>query len=302
MTQPRGALSLLRGLVAVALTAAALATATAEARVGNGLIAYSVEGDACDVLGCVSRVWTIHPDGRARRKLPCSTRVDFGCVDHHPIFSPRGRRLATGTDGVSEGLAEGRPREVIAVRDPQGNVLRRIAVTGRPVSDLAWSGDGGRLAYNSLSPVYIVRRDGTRSRFYRKVNGDNIAWSRQGRLAWTTKDGTLFVTDASRRRVRRLKTRAGPPRWSPNGRHLAYKTGTDNRLEVLRPNGEGRRIVTRRCNADEDSVAWSPDGRQILCSTLAGSLLAVRVASGRSKIVLRGLFPQELDWQAVHAR
>lgn len=291
--------AMVRGVAAAASAMACAGTfvAPAEARLINGLIAYSVEGDACDVLGCTSRVWIARSDGSGRRQLPCATRADFGCVDRHPIYSPRGLRLATGTDGVTEGLAEGPPREVIAVRDSRGEILRRI-LTGRPVTDLAWSGDGLRLAYSSLSPLYLVSREGNRERLYRRTGGDDVAWSRQGRLAWTNREGRLFVTDRSRRGVRKFHVLAGRPRWSPDGRRLVYKTGRDNRLEIVEADGAGRKVITRRCSADDEGVAWSPDGGQILCTNLRGDLLAIRLGSRNARVVLRGVFPKEFDWQA----
>jgi len=284
--------------VAGAMVCAGTFAAPAEARFTNGLIAYSVEGDACDLLGCTSRVWIARSDGRGRRRVQCATRLESGCVDRHPNFSPRGFRLATGTDGVFEGLAEGRPREVIAVRDSRGSILRRIPTPGRPITGLAWSGDGLRLAYNSVSPIYLVGRDGRGERFYRRAGGDHVAWSRQGRLAWTNRVGRLFVTDRSRRRVRKLPVLAGPPRWSPGGRRLAYITGRDNRLEIIDAEGSGRKVISRRCSADDEGVAWSPDGGQILCANLRGDLLAIRLGSRNARVILRGVFPKEFDWQA----
>ena len=273
----------------------------AEARSVNGLIAYSKETSNCDLIACEAHVWTRRPDGTGRRRLPCSADE---CTDLHPIWSPRGAFLATGTDGITDGLADGAPREVIAIRDVRGRILRRIPVTNRPVLDLAWSGDGERLAYNSYGKIYIVRRDGTNSRLYRRTGGVSVAWSRTGRMAWSNRNGTLVVTDRSRKRVRRLGFGATRPRWSPDSRWLAYKATRRGEIvvEVSRANGAGRRSLTRRCDDDEGSVAWSPDGRQILCSTLEGRLLAVGVRSGRVRIVARGVFARQFDWRRAPNR
>jgi TolB protein len=51
------------------------------------------------------------------------------------------------------------------------------------------------------------------------------------------------------------------PAWSPDGRLIAYKHGSPGDIWVVRPDGTGRRNLTRTPDADEQLPAWLPDGR-----------------------------------------
>lgn len=264
----------------------------------RGLIAYSKETNRCGDTGCESRVWTVRPNGRARRRLPCATTVKFGCVDVHPIFSPDGRRLATATNGVFEETSDERSKEVLAVRDTTGRILQRIPIFDRPVTGLAWGPGGKQLAYNSFGPLYFVGTDGSESRLFRRTSAHDVAWSRTGRLAWTGRNSRrLFETNRVRTTIRRLPVRATLVKWSPDSRRLAYKTGREERVEVVDANGKRRRTVTRRCDDIDSGVAWSPGGTRILCSSSQGDLLSVSVATGQAKAILRGVEAKQFDWQ-----
>lgn len=63
------------------------------------------------------------------------------------------------------------------------------------------------------------------------------------------------------------KVRAWGPRWSPDGRWIAFLSQESgwNDLWMIRPDGEGLHQLTK-LNADVDELDWSPSGKQIACT------------------------------------
>jgi len=294
----------------VALATVGMAMASpleGEARPRNGLIAYTQETNSCDDLGCGSFVWTSQASGRAKRRLECSTARRLGCIDVLPDFAPDGGFLATATGGVSAFTDSGKPKDIVAVRDPRGDVLTRIPEFGRQMTALAWGPDGRQLAVATDRSIYIVARDGTDEQLFRRALVVDLDWSSRGRLAWATEFGAqVFVTNDARTQVRRLVVKATGVAWSPSGQRLAYVTPR-NVVKTIGANGRDRRTVTRRCTGDQASglgsgIAWAPDGTQLLCTAGVEStrLIAVNLETGRTRTIVRGtkkLPVTSFDWQ-----
>lgn len=209
----------------------------------------------------------------------------------HQRSLPDGRLLATGTLGAGQ--------ELIAIRNSAGRVQKRIRHSVG-IEDLAWGGPRGLLAFNDNERILLVRPAGGARRLYRRTGGNSVAFSRQGRLAWTGGREGLWVTDRSRTRVRRLRVVAAHPAWSPDATHLAYRFGED--VMSIKADGSDRRLITKRCNDFEGHVTWSPDGREIACGARTGDLLAVRLATGRTRAIARSAFPDDIDWQRRRRR
>jgi Tol biopolymer transport system component len=185
---------------------------------------------------------------------------------------------------------------------PDGSRLT-LLVPRRGIVPTAISQDGMTVAYNADAGIYISRANGTGLRLL-TVEGVAEALSRDGKLLSVRREGIWIVrTDGSGlRRVtsRRddeesewapdgkalvladwsghpkvvVHPLRGPervlargsylPKWSPDGRWIAYVTNSEGSprigLYVVRPNGTGKRRVAREAIYQ---YAWAPDGRRL---------------------------------------
>lgn len=127
----------------------------------------------------------------------------------------------------------------------------------------------GLPAYRSA--IYLVPRVGAPARRLTDGRFDDSqpAWSPdRRRIAFvrTTRamGSQVWIMDRSGRAARRL-TRGpvdGGPDWSADGRWIAYRSGND--VYVIRPNGTGRRNVTRNASGvGATDPTWSADGRRL---------------------------------------
>jgi TolB protein len=88
-----------------------------------------------------------------------------------------------------------------------------------------------------------------------------------GKLAFTSLDGAIYVTDASGGSPRDITAPSfydSNPAWSPDGSRLAYAGIRDGNFEILvmDANGGSERRLTRDPAADWNPT-WSPDGLRI---------------------------------------
>ena len=81
----------------------------------------------------------------------------------------------------------------------------------------------------------------------------------------------IYVVDLADKHVRKLLDSHGPnqrPRWSPDGRQIAYETGNgdpffyyaNTRIAVVPANGGDPRIVTAKFDEDAHLLDWGPAG------------------------------------------
>lgn len=243
-------------------------------------------------------LYTMRPDGTGRRRL---TRNDVD--DLAPVWSPNGRLIAF-TRG-REGSA------AIWVAAPDGRRARRVSpgATGNSVSP-SWSPDGRRLAFVGMfrhagalyAALYVVNANGTGLRRVRGAalsgtSGVSADWSPEGaRLvyAWLPDPRQLYVIAVRGGRPRQL-TRGDEasfaPRWSPDGRVIAFVRATscggscaNVAVATVGPTGHGlRRLVTHAMDP-----SWSPDGRRLVFSLNGGIATSARDGSNVRVLTRRG--------------
>ena len=239
---------------------------------------------------------TVRADGSGRRLVgcergsSCAPGVAQLASAGSPQIAPDGRVIATvGSDGVND----------VHLQDLRARVVAGMNVPGSPHS-VAWSPDGRRLAVASDRPtgaVYAMRRDGTGQRLVATERLARVSWSRRNVLALSGRLLTLVRPDG-REIASQIRHRTfAAVDWSPDGRLLAY--GCGNAICALRSDGGGRRVLTRKCGANDLSpLAWSPDGEWVAC--LRGNLLvAVRLRDSAVAVIrddLPGDVVYDADW------
>ena len=208
-----------------------------------------------------------------------------------PALSPDGRHVAFVSH--SAGRAD------LFVVELATGKLRRLTDDAAMEASPVWSPDGKRLLYQSYADstpkLYLIAADGGAPQRLTRTQGQEQGgvFSPDGRyLVYTEfrhrEEQLLLRVDLKSGAVRRLS--ADPaggmdmqPRWSPDGKHLAYihHSGERSQLFVVNADGSGRRALTASAGRNSDPQ-WSPDGRQI-------AVLGLRPGHARQGVYLVSL-------------
>ncbi len=219
-----------------------------------------------------------------------------------PRISPDGRYVAVAISDLGIGT------EDIWVYEVARNLRTRF--TFDPAVDIAaaWSPDGSRV-------VYASNRKGRFDIYQKSVTGAGVEellfqsdvdkfpqhWSRDGRfLAYATftagAGGDVWVLplQGDRKPVAFLDSRfdESNPRFSPDGRWIAYDSGETGRSEVyISPfPGPGRKWQVSASGGF--APHWRDDGKEVYFTNMEGKILAVEVGASAGGLTLSA--PREL--------
>jgi WD40 repeat protein len=197
-------------------------------------------------------------------------------------WSPDGEQLAILENGSYSS------RYALYLVDANGENKRLL--TDVPAYDFAWSPDGHQLAigfsgYGQQEGLHVMNIDGTelhRVPADSDLNGSAASWSPDGRqIAFHAYIGEdyeshdIYVVDVDGGNLRQLTHHPANdlfPKWSPNGQWIAFLSDRDdkNGLYVMGTDGSNLRLLAEQVQGVErdwhrdNSLAWSPDSRQLL--------------------------------------
>ncbi len=197
-----------------------------------------------------SRLWTCGRDGSDLQPLTAA-----GVTDAVPRWSPDGRWIAYASDRMPEAGQGG-----LFVVPSAGGEPRLVAESAHSIGDLAWSPDGGRLAYATEvdagidNDVVRVTRHGAHKRDGRGYIGDRRA--------------QVFVVDSQGGEPRQVTFGSwehAAPRWSPEGGRLATIASlvTSSRLALIDLES-GTETVVGPDPGVTAACSWSPAGRLLV--------------------------------------
>ena len=246
-------------------------------------------------------IFTMRPDG---------TRLRFLLEGYRARWSPDGTRLVVESD------KQDRPG-IWTVR-PNGRDLRRL--TSWRAGSPAWSPDARKIVFvrGPTSRLWVVSAEGGRGHaLIRREIGEqlNPDWSPRGdRIAFNTEpyygqsERGLYVVRPVGTGLRRLRVAGSMPRWSPDGRRIAYLTVTSDNADTWVVNVltlRTKAVRTYRARLNGSAPVWSPDGKSLLVSawftdplgSSLGHVARLRLSDGHVTVLPRNLDVVPVDWR-----
>ena len=233
-----------------------------------GHIAY--ETDFSTPQGADVQYSLVRPDGSLRRDLARSTAIGpiyWSIGDRYIAFDGRfeARTLALGTQTARlVALGQSGPWAPRALRlslgadvgsksnshlvtaSPSGKERRRLTSGREGVRPLDWSPDGKTILIEASRGasgfgLYVVRvRDARVVRLAAAARHGDFSPSGR-RVVYSRETGGLFTVALDGSGRRRLTGDGVMPRWSPDGRWIAFQAGA--RIDLIHPDGSDRHAL-----------------------------------------------------------
>ena len=229
-------------------------------------------------------VYVMNADGSGQRRLAYAT-TSSATTSSAPAWSPDGRKLAFVSDRDAPfGVSTPEIHVVNVDGSGQRNLTRNPAHDSNP----AWSPDGRKITFVRNFEIYVMNADGSGQTNLTRNPAHDLApaWSPDGkRIVFERRlarrqygacpgcgGATIFevhVMNADGSGQRRLTRNAGQvhdgaigarPRWSPDGRQIAFVSGRDGNADIylINADGSGQRNLTRNARGHDTVFAWSP--------------------------------------------
>jgi Tol biopolymer transport system component len=175
-------------------------------------------------------IYVMNDDGTCATRLTRNRWSD----SRRPRWSPEGTRILFETRKRSHSLY---------VMNADGSRMKRIADYGDCRPNARWSPDGSRIVFaaerdDGLCTLYITDADGGRKTILTDAPWNYWGWNREAEPVFG---------------------------WSPDGTRIAF-SGNDRKRDDVYAISVDEGAVTNLTNhpADDEFIAWSPDGRQML--------------------------------------
>ena len=256
-------------------------------------------------------IYTMNPDGSNQTRL-----TNNPAEDGYPAWSPDGTKIAftSNRDGNHE----------IYIMNADGS--NQVRLTNEPGldADPSWSPDGTKIAFASSrdgnSEVYIMNVDGSnQTRLTNNPATDfSTAWSPDGTkiIFASTRHGgisnyELYVMNADGSNPTRLTNTNKwnlQARFSPDGAKITFTSaatasGPDFKINVM--NSDGSNLNPLTTNTEENSSAWSPDGKKIVFGSNRDGNYEIYVmntdGSNTTRLTNNSAFDWQPDWGSVPA-
>jgi Tol biopolymer transport system component len=179
-------------------------------------LAWSPDGAHLAVVGLIGSAWGLFVADVNTGDL----RQVSDTAGAQVVWSPDGRQIAMNVFGANRGLY---------VVNANGSNLRLRVEDTIWIGSQAWSPDGNRIVYSSLSGIHVVT-----------IDGENIT-------------------------QQRIRSTGYLPAWSPDGTRIAFaETGLRADLYSMNPDGsDAQRLLVGGSDWFVHDLAWSPNGRRL---------------------------------------
>jgi len=170
-----------------------------------------------------------------------------------------------------------------------------------PVDSLAWSPDGGQLAFagncDKKTCLYILTAEGGLTRFTdnNSITDEDPIWAPDGaKIAFVSDSSYMNVMNADG--SHRIQLGSGSsPAWSPDGKRLAFVRNEDAHIYLVNADGSGLTALKNTSASSINRPAWSPDGRQMAFTGGSTGLYVVN-ADGSGLRQLSAVYSGEPAW------